>query len=342
MTVTTLVTGAAGFIGAALARRLLLQGKRVIGIDNLNNYYEPALKQARLSRIECGAKHSPGSWRFEKLALEQSEVLDALMCHEQPSVVVNLAAQVGVRYSLENPAAFIQSNLVGFGNVLESCRNHGVQHLVYASSSSVYGGYCSLPFHERQLVDHPVSLYAATKKANELMAHTYSHLYGLAATGLRFFTVYGPWGRPDMAPMLFAQAILTGKAIRVFNYGHMQRDFTYVDDVVEGLLRCCDKPATANLDFDTLRPDSATVAAPHRIFNIGSSQPVELLQFIAMLEKFLGRKAIKEFQPMHPGDVIATAASTKALESWIGFRPSITIEEGLQRFVSWYRSYHSI
>ena len=240
-----LITGAAGFIGAAMSIRLLQRGDQVIGLDNLNDYYDPSLKQARLRQVEAAA--SLGAWRFEHLALENEQALMKLFAEERPQVVVNLAAQAGVRYSLENPAAYIQSNLVGFGHVLEGCRHHGVENLVYASSSSVYGGNRNLPFHERQPVNHPVSLYAASKKANELMAHTYSHLYGLPATGLRFFTVYGPWGRPDMAPMLFARAILAGEPIKVFNHGKMQRDFTYIDDIIEGVMRCCDKPATANL-----------------------------------------------------------------------------------------------
>ena len=312
MTRPVLVTGAAGFIGAALSLRLLERGERVVGIDNLNSYYDPKLKAARLARIETAA--SADAWRFEQLALEDGEALMALFAAEQPRVVVNLAAQAGVRYSLENPAAYIQSNLVGFGHILEGCRHHCVENLVYASSSSVYGGNRNLPFHERQPVNHPVSLYAASKKANELMAHTYSHLYGLPATGLRFFTVYGPWGRPDMAPMLFAKAILAGEPIKVFNHGKMQRDFTYINDIVEGVLRCCDKPATANSDFDPLQPDPATAAAPHRLFNIGNSQPTELLRFIEVMEQALRQEAIKDFQPMQPGDVVATAADTQALE----------------------------
>ena len=243
--------------------------------------------------------------------------------------------------SLENPAAYIQSNLVGFGNVLEGCRHYGTENLVYASSSSVYGGNRNLPFHERQPVNHPVSLYAASKKANELMAHTYSHLYGLPATGLRFFTVYGPWGRPDMAPMLFARAILAGEPIKVFNYGKMQRDFTYIDDIVEGVIRCCDKPATVNSDFDPLQPDPATAAAPHRVFNIGNSQPIELLHFIELMEKALGKKAIKDFQPLQPGDVVATAAQTSMLEEWTGFRPTTTIDSGIKQFSHWYLNYAS-
>ncbi len=337
---TIVVTGAAGFIGAALTQRLLQQGDRVVGLDNLNSYYDPSLKQARLAQIQEMAPEQ--SWRFEPMALEEGDALMALFAEESPQVVVNLAAQAGVRYSLDNPAAYIQSNLVGFGHILEGCRHHGVQHLVYASSSSVYGGNRNLPFHERQPVNHPVSLYAASKKANELMAHTYSHLYGLPATGLRFFTVYGPWGRPDMAPMLFARAILAGEPIKVFNHGRMQRDFTYIDDIVEGVLRCCDKPATADPLFDPLQPDPATAAAPHRVFNIGNSQPTPLLRFIQVMEKALGQEAIKNFQPMQPGDVVATAADTKALENWVGFRPSTSIELGVERFAQWYRSFYAV
>ena len=339
MTQTILVTGAAGFIGAALSIRLLQRGDRVVGVDNLNDYYDPCLKQARLREIESIAPM--GAWRFELLSLEDGDALMALFEAEKPTVVVNLAAQAGVRYSLENPAAYIQSNLVGFGHILEGCRHNGVGHLVYASSSSVYGGNRNLPFHERQPVNHPVSLYAASKKANELMAHTYSHLYGLPATGLRFFTVYGPWGRPDMAPMLFARAILAGEPIKVFNHGKMQRDFTYIDDIVEGVLRCCDKPATANSEFDPLQPDPATAAAPHRVFNIGNSQPTELLRFIEVMEQALGRKAIKDFQPMQPGDVVATAADTTSLERWVGFKPCTDVQEGVNRFAKWYCEYHN-
>ena len=334
MTRTTLVTGAAGFIGAALTIRLLQRGDRVVGVDNLNDYYDPTLKQARLAQIEAIAP--PGAWRFEAFSLEDGDALMALFAAERPQVVVNLAAQAGVRYSLKNPAAYIQSNLVGFGHLLEGCRHYGTENLVYASSSSVYGGNRNLPFHEGQPVNHPVSLYAASKKANELMAHTYSHLYGLPATGLRFFTVYGPWGRPDMAPMLFARAILAGEPIKVFNHGKMQRDFTYIDDIVEGVMRCCDKPATANPDFDPLDPDPATAAAPHRVFNIGNSQPTELLRFIEVMEEALGREAVKDFQPMQPGDVVATAADTSALENWVGFKPSTSIVFGIEKFAEWF------
>mgnify|MGYP001161025780 FL=1 len=336
---TFLVTGAAGFIGAALSQRLLQRGDRVVGLDNLNDYYDPSLKQARLRQIEAVAP--AGAWHFERMALEDAPALMALFAEERPQVVVNLAAQAGVRYSLENPAAYIQSNLVGFGNVLEGCRHHGVENLLYASSSSVYGGNRNLPFHERQPVNHPVSLYAASKKANELMAHTYSHLYGLPATGLRFFTVYGPWGRPDMAPMLFVRAILAGEPIKVFNHGKMQRDFTYIDDIVEGVMRCCDKPATSNPDFDPLNPDPSTAAAPHRVFNIGNSQPVELMRFIEVIEQALAKKAIKQFLPIQPGDVVSTASDTNALKRWVGFNPSTPLSFGVEKFVRWYADFYS-
>jgi UDP-glucuronate 4-epimerase len=333
-----LITGAAGFIGAAVAEALLLRGDTVLGIDNLNSYYDPALKRARLERLD----HSPSAaqrFAFVQLDLEDGPAVAELFAAQRPRTVVHLAAQAGVRYSIENPAAYIQSNLVGFGHLLESCRHHGIEHLVYASSSSVYGGNRNQPFSEQQPVNHPVSLYAATKKANELMAHTYSHLYGLPATGLRFFTVYGPWGRPDMAPMLFANAILAGEPIRVFNQGQMRRDFTYIDDIVEGVVRCLDKPATADPSFDPLHPNPATAAAPHRLFNIGNAQPEELLRFITLLETALGREAIKRFEPMQPGDVVATAADTAALEAWVGFRPGTPLERGVERFADWFQSY---
>jgi len=333
-----LITGAAGFIGAAVAERLLQRGERVVGLDNLNPYYSPALKRARLERLQA----LPGAderFAFAAMHLEDGAAMAALFARERPRAVVHLAAQAGVRYSIENPAAYIQSNLVGFGHVLEGCHHQGVEHLVYASSSSVYGGNRNLPFSEQQPVNHPVSLYAATKKANELMAHTYSHLYGLPATGLRFFTVYGPWGRPDMAPMLFARAILAGEPIRVFNGGQMRRDFTYIDDIVEGVVRCLDKPATADATFDPLAPNPATAAVAHRLFNIGNAQPVELLRFIEVLEQALGREAIKQFEPMQPGDVVATAADTAALEAWVGFRPSTPLELGLERFAAWVKTY---
>ena len=336
MSLPVLVTGAAGFIGAAVCERLLARGERVVGIDNLNHYYDPALKQARLSRIKASAPTA--AWCFQRLELEDGSAIADLFARERPRLVIHLAAQAGVRYSLENPAAYLQSNLVGFGAILEGCRHHGVEHLVYASSSSVYGGNTNLPFTEHQSVNHPVSLYAATKKANELMAHTYSHLYGLPATGLRFFTVYGPWGRPDMAPMLFAKAILAGEPIRVFNQGRMRRDFTYIDDIVTGVIACADKPTCADPSFDTAAPDPATSWAPHRLFNIGNSQPVQLLYFIDLLERALGRQAIRDLQPMQPGDVEATAADTSLLEAWVGFRPSTSIEVGVERFARWYQA----
>ncbi|MCP9782436.1 NAD-dependent epimerase [Cyanobium sp. WKJ7-Wakatipu] len=336
MSRTVLVTGAAGFIGAAVCERLLARGERVVGIDNLNSYYDPALKEARLSRIEASAPRE--SWSFQRLELEDESAIADLFARERPRLVIHLAAQAGVRYSLENPGAYLQTNLVGFGAILEGCRHHGVVHLVYASSSSVYGGNTNLPFTEHQSVNHPVSLYAATKKANELMAHTYSHLYGLPATGLRFFTVYGPWGRPDMAPMLFAKAILAGEPIRVFNQGRMRRDFTYIDDIVTGVIACADKPASADPRFDSAAPDPATSWAPHRLFNIGNSQPVELLYFIDLLERALGRQAIRDLQPMQPGDVEATAADTSLLEAWVGFSPSTSIEVGVERFARWYQA----
>ena len=332
-----LVTGVAGFIGAAVARALLERGEKVVGLDNLNGYYDPGLKRARLALLQASSR--PAQFHFEQADLADGEAINALFARHRPGLVVHLAAQAGVPHSLENPALYVQTNLVGFGHVLDGCRHHQVEHLVYASSSSVYGGNRQLPFSEGQAVNHPVSLYAATKKANELMAHTSSHLYGLPATGLRFFTVYGPWGRPDMAPMLFARAMLAGEPIRVFNQGAMQRDFTYIDDIVDGVLRCLDKPATADPDFDPLRPDPATAAAPHRLFNIGNGQPVELLRFIELLEEALGVRAVKDLQPLQPGDVLATAADTSRLEAWIGYRPSTPVEQGVASFASWYRQW---
>jgi UDP-glucuronate 4-epimerase len=334
-----LVTGAAGFIGAAVVERLLQRGEQVIGVDDLNAYYDPALKRARLNRL-AGLATGPAAWHCHRLSIQEADGLQRLFAAERPRAVVHLAAQAGVRYSIENPAIYLQSNVVGFGHVLEGFRRHAVEHLVYASSSSVYGGNRQMPFEERQPVNHPVSLYAATKKANELMAHTYSHLYGIPATGLRFFTVYGPWGRPDMAPLLFAKAILAGEPIRVFNHGNMRRDFTYIDDVVEGVIRCLDKPASPAAHFDASHPDPATSWAPHRLFNIGNSEPVPLLEFIGELERALGREAIRDDQPLQPGDVEATAADTTALEQWVGFRPSTPMAVGVERFAGWYRDYY--
>ena len=335
---TILVTGAAGFIGAALVKSLLSLKLKVIGIDNLNDYYSPELKRSRLAQIEKASKKN-GKWFYYEIPIEDNNLFSEIINKYAPKVVVHLAAQAGVRYSIINPSAYIQSNLVGFGNVLEGCRRNKVSHLIYASSSSVYGGNKNLPFHEEQPVNHPVSLYAATKKSNELMAHTYSHLYDLPTTGLRFFTVYGPWGRPDMAPMIFADSILKNEPIKVFNYGEMQRDFTYIDDVVEGIIRCCFKKASVDKEFNSLTPNPSTSLAPYRIFNIGNSSPIQLNYFIELLENNLGKKAIKDFQPIQPGDVVATAAKMDLLNSWVGYKPSTSIEIGVSLFSKWYLAY---
>ena len=337
---TILVTGASGFIGAALVVRLIENGENVIGLDNLNSYYDPNLKQSRLKLIDAVLKSAPGKWKFYKSSLENKIDLENIFNTHSPTIVINLAAQAGVRYSIDNPSSYIQSNLVGFSNLLEQCRNYEVDNLIFASSSSVYGGNKKLPFSESQSVDHPVSLYAATKKANELMAHSYSHLYGIPCTGLRFFTVYGPWGRPDMAPMIFAKSILNKRPINVFNYGKMKRDFTYIDDIVEGVFRCCYKPAYCDRNFNYLNPNQSSSFAPFRIFNIGQSEPVELLRFIEILENELGLKSIKNFLPIQPGDVEATAANTDLLERWVDFKPSISIENGVHRFAKWYLDYY--
>ena len=325
-----LLTGVAGFIGYHVALKLLARGDTVIGVDNLNNYYDVRLKQARLADIE--AHQNAKNFSFIKLDLAENAATQQLFTHEKPDSVIHLAAQAGVRYSLENPHAYISSNIVAFTNILEACRAIKPQHLVYASSSSVYGGNTKLPFSEADSVDHPVSLYAATKKANELMAHTYSHLYGLPTTGLRFFTVYGPWGRPDMSPFLFADAIINNKPIKVFNHGDMMRDFTYIDDIVEGVIRVLDKPATS----------STNSGAPYRVFNIGNNQPEQLMDFIGLLESAIGKTAQKEFLPMQAGDVKATYADTSALKAWVGFKPHTPLNEGVEKFVNWYRQFYSI
>ena len=330
-----LVTGAAGFIGMHVAERLLARGDSVVGIDNLNDYYEPALKEHRLARLRALS-----AFAFERLDLADRGGMAALFAKQGFDGVVHLGAQAGVRYSITNPMSYIDSNLVGFANVLEGCRHQQVGHLVYASSSSVYGGNESLPYREADAVDHPVSLYAATKKANEAMAHSYSHLYRLPTTGLRFFTVYGPWGRPDMAPMLFADAMLAGRSIRVYNEGRMTRDFTYIDDIAEGVVRVLDKPATPDPRYDAARPDPSTSHAPWRLFNIGNSQPVPLLDFISTMERALGVTALRELLPLQPGDVLATHADTSALEAWVGFRPHTPLDTGLQRFADWYRRHY--
>jgi UDP-glucuronate 4-epimerase len=331
-----LVTGAAGFIGMHTALRLLERGDTVIGVDNLNDYYDIALKEARLAELR---KHE--NFSFHKLDIANREAMSALFATEQPRRVIHLAAQAGVRYSIDNPNAYIDSNLVGFGNILEGCRHNAVEHLVFASSSSVYGGNTAMPFSEHHNVDHPISLYAATKKANEMMAHAYSHLYRLPVTGLRFFTVYGPWGRPDMAPTLFANDITQGRAINVFNGGNLQRDFTYIDDIVEGVIRVADKPATPNPAFDPAHPDPATSSAPYRLLNIGNNQAVPLMEFIKTMEAALGLVARKNFRPMQAGDVLATAANTDELDAWVGFKPGTPLIDGIARFVAWYRGFYA-
>lgn len=332
-----LVTGTAGFIGFHLAQRLLERGDEVIGVDNVNDYYDVRLKHARMERLE---QHS--GYSFHRLDLSDRAGIYDLFEKEQPQRVVNLAAQAGVRYSLQNPHAYIDSNLVGFTNILEACRHNNVEHLVYASSSSVYGANTTMPFSIHHNVDHPLSLYAATKKANELMAHTYSHLYGLPTTGLRFFTVYGPWGRPDMALFLFTKAILEGKPIDVFNYGNMRRDFTYVDDIVEGVMRVTDNTAVSNPDWTGVHPDPGTSQAPYRIYNIGNNNPVELGYMIETLERSLGMEAVKNLLPMQDGDVPATYADVDDLVKDVGFKPATSIEDGIQSFVDWYREFYKV
>ncbi|MGC2777575.1 MAG: NAD-dependent epimerase [Bradyrhizobium sp.] len=332
-----LVTGAAGFIGFHLTQRLLAEGRQVVGIDNLNNYYDPRLKEARLDIL----KTQPG-FTFHKLDLVDRAGIKAMFARHRFPAVVHLAAQAGVRYSLENPHAYVDANLEGFINVLEGCRHHGCEHLLFASSSSVYGANTKLPFSVKDNVDHPISLYAASKKANELMAHSYSHLYRLPATGLRFFTVYGPWGRPDMAMFIFAKAILAGQPVKLFNHGQMQRDFTYVDDIVQAIVRLIGRPPKGNPDWDGNKPDPSSSRAPWRIYNIGNNHPEQLIDVISLLEKEFGRPAIKEMLPMQPGDVEATYADVSDLERDIGFRPATAIADGIARFARWYRDYHRI
>ena len=332
-----LVTGAAGFIGFHVSQKLLARGATVVGVDSLNQYYDVGLKQARLDRL-----HVAPEFEFHKLDLSQRTDTERFFAENRPDVVLHLAAQAGVRYSLTNPQAYIDSNLQGFSNVLEGCRQLSVKHLIYASSSSVYGANGTLPFSVHHNVDHPLSLYAATKKANELMAHTYAHLYRLPVTGLRFFTVYGPWGRPDMALFLFTKAILEGRPIDVFNNGQMRRDFTYVEDIAEGVIRLADKPATPNPDWDPTHPDPATSLAPYRLYNIGHHEPVQLLYLIELLEQNLGRKATKNLLPMQPGDVPATYAEIDDLVRDANFHPSTSIEEGVRRFVAWYKEFYAV
>lgn len=331
-----MVTGTAGFIGYHVAERLLARGDSVLGVDNVNDYYDVGLKRARLARLAPNK-----NYRFAEIDLADRQALEAQFEEYAPDVVINLAAQAGVRYSLTNPHAYVESNLVGFMNILEGSRHHGVKHLVYASSSSVYGANTTTPFSVHDNVDHPLSLYAASKKANELMAHTYSHLYRLPTTGLRFFTVYGPWGRPDMALFIFTKAILEGRPIDVFNHGDMRRDFTYIDDIVEGVIRTADRPATPNPEWSGASPDPGTSNAPFRVYNIGNNQPVELLKMIEILEDALGMKAEKNLLPMQAGDVPATYADVDALVEDVGFKPATPLEVGVGRFVEWYRGYYS-
>ena len=329
-----LLTGAAGFIGFHVARILLERGDEVVGIDNLNDYYDPRLKLARLDGLKPYR-----NFRFLQMDVADAATLNKLFAEEKFQRVIHLAAQAGVRYSLSNPNAYIQSNLVGFGNILECCRHQQIEHLVYASSSSVYGANTKMPFSTHNEVNHPVSLYAATKKSNELMAHSYSHLFGLPTTGLRYFTVYGPWGRPDMSPWLFSSAILEGRPIKVFNHGKMQRDFTFVDDIAEGTVKAMDKIAAPDPQFDSNRPDPARSQAPYRVYNIGNHQPVELMTFIETLELALGEKAEKIFLPMQAGDVLATYADVEDLRQDVGFAPKTPLDEGLSRWASWFRDY---
>jgi len=332
-----LVTGSAGFIGSNLALRLLARGDEVIGIDNLNDYYDVSLKEARLQRVRA---HD--GFTDLRLDLEDRHGIAAAFAEHRPDRVVNLAAQAGVRYSIENPLAYVDTNLVGFAHILEGCRHTGVEHLVYASSSSVYGANTRMPFSVHDNVDHPLSLYAASKKANELMAHTYSHLYRLPTTGLRFFTVYGPWGRPDMALFKFTRAILAGEPIPVFNYGRHRRDFTYIDDIVEGVIRVLDRIPAPNPAWSGDAPDSATSSAPYRLYNIGNNQPVELMHYIEVLERCLGREAEKELLPLQPGDVPDTYADVTDLVEQLDYKPATSVEDGVGRFVDWYRGYYGV
>ncbi len=332
-----LITGSAGFIGSGLALRLLERGDEVIGVDCLDDYYDITLKQARLARTL-----DFDGYTDVRARIEDRDAMRDTFTRYQPQRVINLAAQAGVRYSIENPAAYVDSNLVGFGNILEGCRHNGIEHLVYASSSSVYGSNTNMPFSVHDNVNHPVSLYAASKKANELMAHTYSHLYNIPTTGLRFFTVYGPWGRPDMALFLFTKKILAGEPIPVFNYGKHRRDFTYIDDIVEGVIRVLDRPAQPNVDWDGANPDTATSKAPYRLYNIGNNNPVELMHYIETLEDCLGMKAEKELLPLQPGDVPDTYANVDDLVNDMGYKPATSVEDGVANFVAWYKDYYNI
>ncbi len=337
-----LITGSAGFIGFNLCKRLIQEEINITGLDNLNDYYSLSLKKARLKELDLLSVKSKSLYKFYNGDLEEKKTLEKIFQESNPDIVINLAAQAGVRYSLKNPLAFVNSNIIGFTNLLEISRRNNIKHLIYASSSSVYGGNRIIPFNEKDPVDHPVSMYATSKRANELMAHTYSHLYGIASTGLRFFTVYGPWGRPDMALFLFTKNIIEGKPIKVFNYGHMIRDFTYIDDVIESLFRLLNRPPKENLNIknEDLNPSSSW--APHKIFNIGNSNPIELIKYIEAIEDALQIKAIKEYEPIQPGDVKTTSAETNSLNNFINFKPNTPVTEGVKKFVDWYRSFYSV
>jgi UDP-glucuronate 4-epimerase len=337
MLVKILVTGAAGFIGSHVILKLLERGDTVVGLDNHNDYYDPRIKEARLDRFKANKNYT-----HNRIDLADRDAIYSLFKNEQPEGVINLAAQAGVRYSIENPLAYIDSNITGFAHILEGCRHNGVKHLVYASSSSVYGANTNMPFSVHNNVDHPLSLYAASKKSNELMAHTYSHLYSLPTTGLRFFTVYGPWGRPDMALFKFTDAIIKGKPIDVFNYGNHRRDFTYIDDIVEGVIRILDKPAEPSPSWSGMAPDPATSLAPWRVYNIGNSSPVELIHYIEALERALGKKATKNLLPLQPGDVPDTYADVSNLQNDFGYKPATTVEQGIKKFVDWYHIYYKV
>ncbi len=335
-----LITGAAGFIGYHLCNRLIRDHENIICIDNLNNYYDINLKKNRLKELKKLSNNTPCNYKFEICDLKDLSKLDAIFKDHKPEIIINLAAQAGVRYSLDNPSSYIDSNIVGFNNLLECCRKYKIKNLIYASSSSVYGGNNKIPFSESDSVDHPVSLYAATKRSNELMAHTYSHLFNIPATGLRFFTVYGPWGRPDMAPFIFTKAIYESKSIKIFNHGDMYRDFTYIEDVIEALKRLIDKPAKENKKFFKDMPTPNSSWAPHQIFNIGNNKTVKLIQFIEILEKTIGIEAKKIFEEMPLGDVLITSANTDLLEKTIGYKPKTTLEDGIKNFVKWYKEYY--
>ena len=339
---SVLITGAAGFIGSAVTKKFLDKNYKVIGIDNLNNYYDKNLKLARLKDISSLNFNNTSLWNFEEIGLQDKTSLANLFKDYTPDIVVNLAAQAGVRFSLKKPSKYLESNIVGFGNLLENCKQFKIKNLIYASSSSVYGASKDLPFRETNSVNHPLSIYAATKKSNEMMAHVYSNLYSIPCTGLRFFTVYGPWGRPDMAPMIFTKKIINGEPIDIFNNGNMERDFTYIEDIVEGIFRCSLKPALSNADFNLKTSDSSTSFCPHRIFNIGNGKPIKLIKFIEILEEQIGIKAIKRFKSMQPGDVVATSSDNAKLKAWIGYSPNTSLESGITKFLKWYFDYYQI